>query len=57
MRVGWKEKNTYTLDQSAANDEMLEKNGLTESNGIKLPVGEASNDHETEPMYLLAKCG
>ncbi|CAI5711699.1 unnamed protein product [Peronospora destructor] len=57
MRVTLNNAKTYTIDQTAAIVEMLSQNGLMEANGVKVPIGEESNDNETEPVYLEMKRG
>lgn len=31
---------------------MLSRNGLMQATGVKVPIGEKSNDNELEPVYL-----
>ena len=46
MRMALKDSKTYTIDQTAAIDEMLNQHGLDEANGVRAPIGDDSNDDE-----------
>ena len=56
MRVALKNVKTYTIDHTAAIDEMLSNHGLAEANGLRSPIREDTND-DVSPVYLSVKRG
>ena len=57
MRVNVGDLNTYTLDQQASIEEMLQYHGLSESNGVRASIGEDANEVEKDPGYLTTWAG
>nr|CCA25251.1 DEHA2C12243p2 putative [Albugo laibachii Nc14] len=57
MRVELSDGDGYKLDQQATIEEILKQHGLTEAKGVHIPIGEDSNDIETDQMKYLVKEG
>ena len=54
--MAWKDVKTHTINQTVAIDKMLSHHGLAESNSVRMPVGDDTNDDDS-PVYLAAKRG
>ena len=56
-RVELSDGDGYKLDQQATIAEILERHGRSEANGVHNPIGENSNETETDQMKYLVKEG